>query len=66
MPRPTYKQPPLTFKHEIAVYNLLRKGREILSRGELTPDDADELRRIMDWSERAFNLAPCFRGNINV
>lgn len=60
--RHTSKQPPLTFAHEVAVFNLIRKGREILSRGELTPDDADELRRIMDWSEGAFNLAPCFRG----
>ena len=66
MPRHTSKQPPLTFTHEVAVYNLLRKGREIVAKGRLTADDADEFRWIMDWSESAFNLAPCFRGNVNV
>jgi hypothetical protein len=40
------------------MFNLVRKGRRIVSKGELTADDAVELRHLMDVADREFELPP--------
>lgn len=55
MSRPSFIQVP-TLRQQCAVFNLIRKGRKIVSKGELTPDDAVDLREMMDAAEREFGL----------
>ncbi len=57
MPRPDFIQAP-TLKQQVAMFNLVRKGRKIVSKGELTADDAVELRQLMDVADREFELPP--------
>lgn len=57
MPRPAFIQAP-TLKQQVAMFNLIRKGRKIVSKGELTADDAVELRQLMDVADREFELPP--------
>jgi hypothetical protein len=57
MPRPAFIQAP-TLKQQVAMFNLVRKGRKIVSKGELTADDAVELRQLMDVADREFELPP--------
>lgn len=54
--RPSFIQVP-TLKQQCAVFNLIRKGRKIVSKGELTPSDAVDLREVMDAAEREFDLS---------
>jgi hypothetical protein len=49
-------EPKLTFKQQLAVFNLIRKGREILSSGEITASAAEDFGRLADWAERECNL----------
>lgn len=58
MPRPAFIQSP-TLKQQVAMFNLVRKGRKIVSKGELTADDAVELRQLMDVADREFQLSFC-------
>ena len=55
MPRPSFIQAP-TLRQQCAVFNLIRKGRKVVSMGELTPDDAVDLRELMDAADREFCL----------
>ena len=57
MPRPAFIQAP-TLKQQVSMFNLIRKGRKIVSKGELTADDAVELRQLMDVADREFELPP--------
>lgn len=56
MSRPAFIQVP-TLKQQLAVFNLIRKGRKIVSRGELTPEDAVDLRAMINQAEREFDLS---------
>lgn len=62
MPRPAFIQAP-TLKQQVAMFNLIRKGRKIVSKGELTADDAVELRQLMDVADREFELPPANDNN---
>jgi hypothetical protein len=55
MNRPSFIQSP-TLNQQVAVFNLVRKGRKIVAKGELTPDDAVEFRHLMDVADREFEL----------
>ena len=55
MTRPSFIQVP-TLKQQCAVFNLIRKGRKICAKGELTPSDAVDLREVMNAAEREFEL----------
>jgi hypothetical protein len=55
MPRPSFIQVP-TLRQQCAVFNLIRKGRKIVSKAELIPEDAVDLRELMDVAEREFGL----------
>jgi hypothetical protein len=57
--RPDFIQSP-TLQQLCAVFSLIRKGRQIVSKAELTPEDAVALREIMDLAEREFDLAMFF------
>lgn len=54
--RPTFIQSP-TLKQTVAVFNLIRKGRKIMAKGELSPDDAVEYRHLLNVAEREFELS---------
>jgi hypothetical protein len=54
--RPDFIQVP-TLKQQCVVFNLIRKGREICSKGELTPEDAVDLREMINAAEREFELS---------
>lgn len=54
--RPSFIYAPTLDQLQI-VFRLVRKGRKIVSKGELTPDDAVELRHLMNLAEREFQLA---------
>lgn len=56
MNRPSFIQVP-TLRQQCAVFNLIRKGRKIVSKGELTPEDAVEYRHLMNMAEREFDLS---------
>lgn len=58
MSRPSFIQSP-TLNQQVAVFNLVRKSRKIVAKGELTPDDAVELRNLMDVADREFELPAC-------
>lgn len=56
MTRPSFIQVP-TLKQQCAVFNLIRKGRKICAKGELTPADAVDLREMINAAEREFELS---------
>ena len=56
MPRPDFIQAP-TLRQYVSVFNAVRKVRKTVAKGEMTPDDAVELRHLMDVMENEFQLA---------
>jgi hypothetical protein len=58
MNRPSFIQSP-TLNQQVAVFNLIRKGRKIVAAGELTPEAAVEFRHLMDIADREFELPAC-------
>ena len=56
MPRPDFIQAP-TLRQYVAVFNAVRKVRKTVAKGEMTPDDAVELRHLMDVMENEFQLS---------
>ena len=56
MKRLSFIQVP-TLKQQCAVFNLIRKSRKICAKGELTPDDAVDLRELVNAAEREFELS---------
>lgn len=56
MRRHSFIQAP-TLTQLCCVFNLIRKGREIVSSGELAPADAVDLRNIINMTEREFELS---------
>lgn len=54
--KPEFIQVP-TLQQLCAVFLLVRKGREIVAKGELLPEDALDLRSIMSFAEREFDLS---------
>lgn len=56
MPRPDFIQAP-TLRQYVSVFNTVRKVRKTVAKGEMSPDDAVELRHLMDVMESEFQLA---------
>ena len=54
--RPSFIQVP-TLKQQCAVFNLIRKNRKICAKGELTAEDAVDLRELVNAAEREFELS---------
>ena len=56
MPRSNFIQAP-TLRQYVSVFNAVRKVRKTVAKGEMTPDDAVELRHLMDVMENEFQLS---------